>query len=296
MKPQIKKRIESIRKDRQHGATWLTEKALEILRDICDINYAHERQEDFIKEIAEAVVAIRTARPSMVSIANFSTQFLEEVQAAASGSRSTIKLKKRAYAIVTRLLELNAKSTALLCKKAYPVIKNRSIVMTCSYSDTVCTVLEYARSRGKDFKVLAIQSLFNNISYGEITAERLKKSNIVCRIIPDSQIAWHVARADMTILGADAICWQGWLLNGTPSHKLANLSNMRNIPVYVICSKSKFDPRGFLAGIIEPEPGFDKVPLKLINSIISEAEIYRPDQIYDLTNDDIFRSRRVRVD
>ncbi len=296
MKSKIKKQIESIKKDRQHGATWLTQKALEILRDICDIKYAHESQESFIREITEAVEAIRSARPCMVSIANFSTRFLEEVQATASGSRSTINLKKRAFAIASRLLELNDSSTALLCRKAYSLINNRSIIITCSYSGTICAVLEYAHSRGKDFKVLAVQSLYNRISYGEITAERLKRSNIACRIIPDSQISWHVARADIAIIGADAISWQGWLLNGIPSREFVNRSSTRNIPIYVICSKTKFDPRGFLAGIFELEPGFDKVPLKLIKSIICETEIYHPDQIYDLTIDDIFRSRRVRAD
>jgi len=228
----------------------------------------------------------------MTSIANYSLKFGEEFKSAVTGSRSPANLQKKGFAIATRLKQMNDRASQLLPGKAVQLVKSRTIILTCSYSDSVCATLEQARKKGIDFKVLAFDSTINKISYGKMTADRLNKAGISCVVLPDAQIRWHTARADVMLIGADAVSLQGWLLNGCPSYELARVAKSRKIPIYSICSKSKFDPRGFLASIREMEPGFDMVPLDLVGGLVTETGTYKAADIYDFTSEDIFRSKR----
>jgi len=293
MRAAIRQNINAIKKDREHGASWLTGCAIKVLLDACDLN-APAASSKFAAEIMEIVDALVAARPAMTPIANYSLRFGEEFKSAIAGSRSLVNLQKKGFAIATRLNQFHEKSTQALPGRAFHMVKPRTIVMTCSYSGSVCSTLEQARIKGADFKVLAIQSNFNKISYGQLTAERLQKAGISCRLVPDDQIRWHAARADAVLIGADAVSLQGWLLNGSPSYELARVAVSRKIPVYAICSKSKFDPRGFLASLREPEKGFDMVPLDLFAGIVTETGIYTAADIYSFTFEDVFRSKRAR--
>ena len=293
MKADIRKRINSIKQDRQHGASWLTGCAIKVLLDCCDVNNS-TATEKFAMEMADIVDALVAARPGMTSISNYALKFGEEFKSAATGSRSLINLQKKGYAIAIKLNQLNENAAQLLPGKATHLIKNRTIILTCSYSDSVCATLEQARNKGADFKVLAVQSLFKKVSYGQLLIERMQKSGISCRLIPDDQIRWNAARADIVLLGADAISMQGWLLNGSPSYELARVAASRKIPIYAICSRSKIDPRGFLASMREPEAGFDMVPLDLLAGIVTETGVHTAADIYSFTFEDIFRSKRAR--
>ena len=290
MKADIRKSINAIKKDREHGASWLTSRALQILLKACDAT-ARTASATFADEIIEIAMALVTVKPGMVSIANYALRFAEEFKSAAIGSHSPANLQKRGFAIASRLLRLHEKSIQQLPVRAARLVKNRTVIMTCSYSASVCTTLEQAKDSGIDCKVLAIQSQFHKVSYGQLTANRLLKAGISCRLVPDGQIHWQVARASMVLLGADAVSLQGWLLNGSPSYELARVAASRKIPVYAICCKSKFDPRGFLASMQETEDGFDMVPLNLLVEIITESGTFTVDDVYNFTFDDIFRNK-----
>jgi translation initiation factor 2B subunit (eIF-2B alpha/beta/delta family) len=291
MKADIRKSINAIKKDRQHGAGWLTGCALKVLLDACDVksSAASPKLADEIAEIVEALVSIR---PGMTAIANYAMKFGEEFKQAIPGGRSPANLQKKGFAIATRLNQWNERVSQVLPSKAIHLVKNRTIVLTCSYSDSVCSTLEQARARGTDFKVLAVRSNFKKIAYGQMTSDRLEKAGISCKVVPDDQIRWHTARADIMLIGADAVSLQGWLLNGAPSYELARVAVSRKLPIYAICSKSKFDPRGFLASMREPEAGFDMVPLDLIAAIVTETGAYTAAEIFNFTFEDIFRSKR----
>lgn len=290
MKADIRKSINVIKRDREHGASWLTSQALQILLSACDAT-VRPASSGFEDEIIEIAMALVTARPGMVSIANYALRFAEEFKATAATSRSLANMQKRGFAIASKLMRLHERSIQQLPSRAAQLVKNRTIIMTCSYSDSICATLEHAKNSGIDFKVLALQSLFHKVSYGQLTASRLLKAGISCRLVPDNQIRWHVARANEVLLGADAVSLQGWLLNGSPSFELTRGASNRKIPIHAVCCKSKFDPKGFLASMQEPEEGFDMVPLNLITDIITESGPFTADDIYNFTFDDIFRSK-----
>jgi len=283
----LKKSISALKKDREHGAGFLALQALEILRQTGAGSTA-ETAEKFIAEINQVAGALIEARPLMASIANYALFMKEELAAAAKTAKSPQRLKKTAFSIASRLLKSQEKATAAAVRNAVKLVSRRSIVMTCSHSSAVCSTLEMARRAGMDFKVLAVESRHQKISYGNITADRLQAAGISCTVVPDDQVGWQVARADHVLCGADAVSLHGWLINGTPSLELAGLAARKKKPFHIICETAKFDARGFLAGLQRAEPGFDIVPLELVSAIVTERGILSTDRILEITFDDLF--------
>jgi len=285
----LRKRVNDLKKDREHGAGWLTERALEILREAASLDQAASADK-FLASLAGVITALLEARPSMVSIANYALYYRDELASAALTSRSPQRLKKAAFSIADRLIKLHQKSTAAASRNAARLVTRRSIVMTSSYSSAVCNALEIARKGGRDFKVLAVESRHRKISYGELTLRRLQQSGISGKIVPDSQLGWQAARADLMLCGADSVSLRGWLINGTPSLELAQMALRRGRPFYAVCEISKIDARGLTAGLREAEPGLDLLPLELFSGLVTERGILQPEDIYKFTVGDIMGS------
>ena len=285
----IRKSISALKKDREHGATFLGRQALEILRQAAS-DSAADTSEKLLAEISHVADALIESRPGMVSIANYALFVKEELAAAAVTAKSPQRLKKTAFSITSRLLKSQEKSATTARRNAVKLVTKRSIVMTCSYSSAVCSTLEMAMRGGTDFKVLAVDSRHKKISYGEITAKRLQAAGISCSVVPVGQLDWHVARADYILCGADTVSLHGWLINGEPSLELASLAARKKKPFHIVCETAKFDARGFLTGLHRPESGFDMVPLELVSSIATERGVLTVDDALKLTVDDLFGS------
>ena len=284
----LRKSINGLKKDREHGAGWLAGRSLEIIREAASLDPAVSAYK-FLISLGSVIDALLEARPAMVSIANYALYFRDELGAAALTSRSPQRLKRAAFSIADRLIKLHQKSAAAAARNAAKLIIARSVVMTCSYSSAVCSALEQARRGGRDFKVLAVESRHKKICYVELTLQRLKQAGIVGSIVPDSQIGWQAARADLMLCGADSVSLHGWLMNGSPSLELAQLAQRRGRPFYAVCDTSKFDARGLMAGIEQVEPDFDQVPLDLVTGLVTEKGVLRAEDVYKMTIEDLVR-------
>ncbi len=290
MKADLRKAVNAIARDREHGAGWLTSQSLKALKDACRESDARTAAK-FHRQAGEVADALIQVRPGMVCIANYATKFKDELTVVETKVKTIERLKKNGVDIAARLIKYREKSAASVARHSAKLISRRTVILTCSYSSSVCSALETARRKGIDFNVLAVESLQGKVAYGRIAAERLEKAGIVCRIVPDEQVRWHVARADAILIGADSVSLQGWLLNGSPTLEVAEIAARRFIPVYSLCEKAKLDVRGFITGMRRPEPGFDMVPLELISAFITESGPLKPDDIYNLSFEDIFGSR-----
>jgi translation initiation factor 2B subunit (eIF-2B alpha/beta/delta family) len=285
----LRKSIGALKKDREHGAGWLTLRSLEILREAASLDPA-ESLEKLVSSLDDTINALLNIRPSMVSIANYALFYREELESASITSRSPQRLKKAAFSIAERLIRRQQKCASTAARNAAALVGRRSIIMTCSYSSAVCSALEMARRGGKDFKVLAVQSQHRKVSYGDMVLSRLQESGISGSIVPDNQIVWQAARADLVLCGADTVSQHGWFLNGTPSLELARTALRKKRPFYVVCETNKIDARGLSAGLTEPEPGFDLVPLELLSGLVTERGMLQPADIYRFSIEELNRS------
>ncbi|MCX6004165.1 MAG: hypothetical protein NT082_00580 [Chloroflexi bacterium] len=290
----VRKSFNQLKHDRTHGAGPLTRQALDIIKSSTLESKATSAHK-LITELHKTAEEIMGIRPGMVSISNYMMQFKEALSGVQTEKKSLEDLRKLWINKAESLISHSERTSRRAAQNTATIINSRSIIITCSFSSAVCSAMEIAARKKIDFKVLAVESDFNKISYGELTAASLQKSRIVTQLVPVNQIYWQMARADLALIGADAISFHGYFINGTPSLELARTAERRKVPVYLVCELSKVDINGFMAGLQEPEPGFDMIPLELATGIITEAGIMKPADIYELGKKDIFGSTRART-
>jgi translation initiation factor eIF-2B subunit delta len=185
-------------------------------------------------------------------------------------------LKKSARITGKDFLKSATKAVSKSIEYGCGIISDLDTVITCSYSSTVCQVLEMAKKREAKFRVMVTESRLNDQIYGQITARQLMKHQIPVELISDQNINLRIAKADKALVGADSITADGYLINGKPTFLLAQAAKKKKIPFYVVCESAKFDIQDYVTKSPELEPGFERTPLNLITGIITEKGTMQP--------------------
>jgi len=276
MNPDVERKIDEIRRDREHGAGWLSREA------IATMELAAEKSEttntyDFLRELEAIAHRLTEARPGMVAIMNLVSRFVCHLSD--SSERNLDLLRGFARLMGDKLIRDSQGATWKAASLASGVIKDGDGVMSCTHSATICQVFSLAKDEGKRFHVVVAESRASKgRPYGEITARELRSLGISVEVIPDSSIDHHMPKMAKVIVGADTILRNGSLINGTPTFKVALAAKKASIPFYTVCETSKLDllRRGRETQL---EEGFDRVSPHLITGIITEGGILQPDQV-----------------
>jgi len=172
-------------------------------------------------------------------------------------------------------------------------IKDGMIVCTHCHSSTVNDIMIRAKKEGKKFEVHATET--RPFFQGRITAKQLSEAKIPVTLFVDSAARISLKKADVMLLGADAITAEGVVINKIGSELMADVASRYEIPFYVCTHSWKFDPLtvfGFEEKIEEraereiwnrPPRGvkisnfvFEKIEPSKIAGIISELGIFEP--------------------
>ena len=275
MNPKILKKVNELKNDRLHGANWLSSQALNVMglamRESRAITAA-----ELVNELNEIAAAITEARPSMTSIANYISQLLHQITLISQERKQMDDVKNSAQAKVKEFIKLVQEAPRKAAENAATMIADGDIIITCSYSSTVCKTFTISRERAKKFEVIIAESRCNDITYGEISAQQLKRHRIPTTVIPDKDINRYIEKTKKALVGADTILIDGSLINGTPTYKLAQAAATAKIPFYSVCETAKFDALNQHRKQPKLEPGFDLIPANLITGIITESGILKP--------------------
>lgn len=269
MNSTTKSRIEKIRSDRKHGAGWLSRKAVNVLAQSILENRT-ESTSYLMSEVNTIAASLKAARPDMVSISNYISLFQEKMIVCEREGYALDALKQYSARTARLLVNKSLAATRQTARKGAHLINDLSIIITCSYSSTLCQTLITAHRENKFFRVIITGSMRGTLSYGNATASQLKRHNIPVKVINDNEIKRYIVRATMAMTGADRILTDGSAVNGSPSRDLAQAACTAKIPFYIICESTKFDP--YMAGdeVKIIEPGFDFIPADFITGIITE--------------------------
>jgi translation initiation factor 2B subunit (eIF-2B alpha/beta/delta family) len=268
-------KINKLKSDRVHGAGWLSRQAVGILNLALDRSQANTISE-FIEETKNVASELVKARPTITPIANYTSQFLRQIMQRSQSEKELASLKSFAKAKGNELIKSSVSAVSKAVEYGCGIVTDLDTVITCSYSSTVCKVLELSSQRETRVRVIVAESKFEDNTYGEITAEQLMKHKIPAEIIRDGDIEFRVPKADKALVGADSITVDGYLINGTPTLTLAEAAKRNKIPFYTICETAKFDIEGDANKDTQLEPGFEKTPLDLVTGIITEKGTMQP--------------------
>jgi ribose 1,5-bisphosphate isomerase len=274
MNPEIADKIDAIRLDRIHGASWLSREALAVLKLAAETSQATS-SDDFSTEMRDVAQKLMAARPAMAPITNAVSRFVSELRARSKQDKDLDSLTGFARSRCDELIKQSEQAALEVAQIAARMIADGERLMTCSYSSTVCQALGVAEAEGKHFEVLAAESKFGGKAYGELTAAELQRYGIPVELIPDGDIKRNMARVSKVLVGADSILADGTLINGSPTYELASAAKDGDIPFYAVCETAKFNVRGQ----IESEPGFDRIPPHLVTGIITERGLMKPEEV-----------------
>jgi len=177
---------------------------------------------------------------------------------------------------------------------AFQKVPKKGIVYTHCHSSTVNEILKRAKKKRKDFLVNVTET--RPFYQGRITAKELSKVKIPVILFVDSAARLAVKKADVMLIGADAITAEGIVINKIGSELMADVANHYEIPIYVCTHSWKFDPQtvfGFEEKIEKraekeiwknPPRGvhvsnyvFEKIDPNKITGIISELGVFKPE-------------------
>ncbi len=263
MKDEIESKIEEIKNDKVHGASFLARKSLEVLKFSSKQGQSEENA-DFLNYLENASEKLMQARPSMSPIANVVSQFINEVREI-SEKEDIVSLKRFAVSKAEKLIEELESASSKVAQNASLLIQDGDKIITCSYSSSVVNTLKSAKNQGKNFEVLACESRSKDFSYGKKIAQELESFGIPVKVISDDEIENYIKKVSIVLVGADSILKNGSLINGTPTYRLALVAKDK-VPFYVICERTKFST----SDCKELEEGFDYIPASLITKIITD--------------------------
>lgn len=241
---------------------------------------------DNLTKIKKQLSESRPTEPCMINSLNFIINTLK------GNSLEELKnsLKENTNQAFFHLNKSNQIISEITAKK----IKKGSMVFTHCHSSTVVSALKKAKQQKKHFEVHITET--RPRLQGRITAKELLAAKIPVTMYVDSAARQALKKADLFLLGADAITSEGKIINKIGSELFAEAAAKQGIPIYICVDSWKFDPKtifGYEEDLEKRSPSeiwknrpkelkicnlaFEKIDSNLITGIISELGVYKPD-------------------
>lgn len=270
----VARRIEEIRADRLHGASYLSRKALEVLKLV--IKKGSGTKDDFLGGLKNVGDRLTKVRPGMAPIANITARLVYEVFQV-SKEKELHSLMDFAYSKTEELERFSKLALEKAAACGAEIIEDSDRIITCSYSSTIKEVFRIAHRCKKNVQVWVLESKYKDKSYGRMMVEELCQERIFARVVPDVAIKDYISEVRKVLVGADSVLRDGGLINGMPTYELA-LSAKGKLPFYIVCETLKFNPR-VSSKQVKLEEGFDLTPPELITGIITEVGTFKPENV-----------------
>lgn len=208
-------------------------------------------------------------------------------------------LREVISSVAKQFLDDFDRSGRLIAEIGSKRIKDGMVVFTHCHSSTATNILKRAREQGKTFEVICTET--RPLFQGRITAKELVEAGIKTTLIVDSAARFFMNKADMVIVGADAITSEGNVVNKIGTSIIALIAEEARTPFYVASELLKFDPETMYGdyekieerspkevwdnppeSLIIRNPAFDVTRRDFIHGVICEEGIISPHTIVEV--------------
>ncbi len=258
---------------------------------------------------SELVRALREARPTAVNLMWAVDRVVSRIASAVESGRF-----KEAFELTVQeaeaICEEDIAANVRIGEAGAALIPHGARVLThCNAGElatvsggTALAVILHAHRQGRNISVFADETRprFQGL---RLTAWELGRAGVPVTAIPDSAAAWLMGRGhvDVAVVGADRIAANGDSANKIGTYSVAVNARAHGIPFYVAAPVSTIDlgcpdgshipieerdasevlePTGLAAppdGVTVMNPAFDVTPAHLIDAIITDRGVLRPD-------------------
>ncbi len=243
----------------------------------------------FYNELLEARRKLAVARPTEPCMFNALKFVFMNIN-----SDSVVELTRSIVERIDSALNHFDSAQEIIAHIASQKIRNGSVVFTHCHSSTIMEILREAKKQKKHFEVYNTET--RPRFQGRATAAEVASIGIPVTLFIDSAARYALKKADVVLIGADAITSEGKVVNKIGSELFAEVANKFEIPFYACTDSWKFDVESIFGyeknmemrgqeEIWEKPPkgvrinnyAFEKVNPENITGIISEIGIYRAD-------------------
>jgi translation initiation factor 2B subunit (eIF-2B alpha/beta/delta family) len=274
--PDLAARVEELRADREHGASWMARRTVEALLAVAEepVNSC----EALLDRLIDAARQLAESRPRMGAIPGAAGRVL----AAANGWRhlDVDELRRLIREEGAGILDSRMRAAASIAIQLNERV-NGAVVATHSASATVREALVHHSPA----KVICTTS--EPIGEGRAFAEDLRAEGLNVELVDDDKAPEALAGAAVLLVGADTVFRDGTLCNKVGTTALARAAAGDGIATVVACEIVKLAP---IDASDAPEPGpgerdlFELTPAKLIAEIVTEEGVFRPEEIAALVD------------
>lgn len=291
----FKKVVNDIKSLKIQGAQNIAKEAVKALSDYAEAQGKKSKDSRiFVKNILSAkkdLFATRSTEPCMRNALNFVT-------------RASELLKKKPVEDVIYDVAIRSTEALAMLKDAEEKIatygaekiKDGMLIYTHCHSHSVINILKKAWESGKHFEVHNTET--RPRFQGRMTAKDLAKIGIPVTHYVDSAVRFALKKADLMLIGADAITTEGKVVNKVGSELFAEASQRFSVPVYSCTNSWKFDPetvfgfeepieKRFSSEVWDKPPrgvtvnnfAFEQIRPELMSGVITELGIFKPEML-----------------
>ena len=283
----FKETVDRIKNLKVQGAENVAIEAVKSLKEVVKESKS-KNIAGILAEIYHAKNLLFLSRPTEPCMRNALNYVLHDLE-----YDNPVELAKGVCLKVDDVLERFDKNQKIIAQIGSKKIGNGTVVFTHCHSSTILEILKEAKKHGKKFEVHNTET--RPLYQGRITAKEVAKLGIPVTHFVDAAARFALKKADLMIIGADAITTEGKVINKIGSELYAEIANKYDIPVYVCADSWKFDTETVFGyeteiekrkgneiwknppkGITVNNFAFEKVNPNLITGIISELGIYKP--------------------
>jgi translation initiation factor 2B subunit (eIF-2B alpha/beta/delta family) len=267
----LAERVQELRDDRSHGASWMARRAVETLYELAEIEAS--TCENLLDRLRNAGRELAAVRPGVGAVAGAVGRAL-----AAAGHESHLDL-----ADLRRVIQEEAQALDDARRRAAASITiqlrerlDGATVMTHSASGTVREAFQQTNPA----KVICTVS--EPVGEGRAFAEEWREAGLDVELVEDADAPSRVPDASILLIGADTVFRDGTICNKVGTIPLAKAAAEAGIPTIVAAEVIKLAP---VPGSQAPELAdierslFELVPPDLITEVVTEEGTFPPDEI-----------------
>jgi translation initiation factor 2B subunit (eIF-2B alpha/beta/delta family) len=266
-------RIDELRADREHGASWMARRAVEALVEIAEQPVASS--EALLASLMEAGRKLAVSRPGVGAVAGAVGRVL--AAASRNAQLEVEQLRQLVREEAESLVDGRRRAGASIAIQLRERLED-AVVLTHSASATVREALLHTPPERVICTVSSPQD------EGRAFSEDLRANGLDVELVEDAEAPRQLEWATLLLLGADTVFRDGTLINKTGTRALAEAAADVGVHAVVACEVIKLAPidAGDAPELTVAE--FEHTPPELLDCIVTEEGTVSPTEIRALVD------------
>jgi translation initiation factor 2B subunit (eIF-2B alpha/beta/delta family) len=258
----LAERLEELRRDDLHGASWVARRAVEALAAEAEAEAA--TSDELIARLTGAARELAATRPAAGAVAGALGRLLAAARASSHLEPSELARLVRAEAegLINRRDRAKASIAIQLRERLVD-----ALVVTHSASATVREALVYGAP------ALVTCTVTHPHGEGRRFADELRETGANVALVDDADVHEALEHSSLLLLGADTVFYDGSIYNRVGTQRLAEAAHVLNVPTVVAAETIKLAPvDGADAPPLDEESArlFELVDAHLLDAIVTE--------------------------